>query len=150
MNIGAIIVLGALGGVVRLMLSHFGLFGLLTVNLVGSLLLGAVVRWTARHGTPPWVADGVVAGFIGALTSFASLISTTQGLLSSRPFVAAAYLICSVAGAMVLVIIGSHTASLWPAPSKEQTEGYQQSSREEPEWPAPLYWNKMPSQTDRD
>ena len=47
-------------------------WGTFTVNVTGSLVLGAVMGATSAAGWPPWVATVVGTGFCGALTTFST------------------------------------------------------------------------------
>ncbi|KQX69762.1 fluoride efflux transporter CrcB [Angustibacter sp. Root456] len=47
-------------------------WGTLTVNVLGSLVLGAVVGASTAAGWPSWVATLVGTGFCGALTTFST------------------------------------------------------------------------------
>jgi CrcB protein len=47
-------------------------WGTLTVNVAGSLVLGAVAGGVTNAGTPGWVLTLVGTGFCGALTTFST------------------------------------------------------------------------------
>ncbi len=47
-------------------------WGTFTVNVTGSLVLGAVMGATSAAGWPPWVVTVVGTGFCGALTTFST------------------------------------------------------------------------------
>jgi fluoride exporter len=47
-------------------------WGTLTVNVVGSLILGAVAGAVADAGAPTWLSAFVGTGFCGALTTFST------------------------------------------------------------------------------
>jgi CrcB protein len=71
---------GALGAVARYLLdgavqdrtSGLFPFGTLTVNLVGSFLLGVVAGLVLRHGVTSTVESVVGAGFCGGLTTWST------------------------------------------------------------------------------
>jgi fluoride exporter len=47
-------------------------WGTLTVNVAGSLVLGATAAAVTAHGAPAWVLTLVGTGFCGALTTFST------------------------------------------------------------------------------
>jgi fluoride exporter len=47
-------------------------WGTLTVNLIGSVLLGLLVGIGSHRGLPPMVMAGVGTGFCGALTTYST------------------------------------------------------------------------------
>jgi CrcB protein len=71
---------GALGAPLRYVTDllvqsrHDGVFpwGTFTVNVVGSLVLGATAAAATLHGAPDWVLTLVGTGLCGALTTFST------------------------------------------------------------------------------
>ena len=76
--------------------------------MTGSFVAGvAVAQLVDRHDAPAWVRTGVVVGFLGAYTTFATFAQETQDLFSeghSTPAVANAA--GSVAVGVTLVVAG--------------------------------------------
>lgn len=76
----AVLVGGAIGAPLRYLLDlfvqsrHDSVFpwGTFTVNVVGSLVLGATVAAVVELGSPPWVLAFVGTGVCGALTTFST------------------------------------------------------------------------------
>lgn len=65
-------------------------WGTLTVNVVGSLLLGSVAALVAGLGLPGWVLTLAGTGFAGALTTFSTFGFETVRLVEEGAFLAAA------------------------------------------------------------
>lgn len=78
-----------------------GLFpwGTLTVNAVGSLVLGVVAGLSTAGAVPAWVAILVGTGFCGALTTFSTFSYETLHLLEERAPLRA---VLNVAGSLVI------------------------------------------------
>ena len=81
---------GALGAVCRHLLDvalhHRGgakgpSYGVLTANVVGSLALGMFVGWSTGHTPDPDVRRFVVFGFLGAFTTFSTLMMELVNLV---------------------------------------------------------------------
>lgn len=99
---------GAVGSVARWLLSNLvqrgasGTFpvGTLTVNLLGSALIGVVMAWAAARG----VLDGrarlvITAGFLGGFTTYSAFAYDTVTLFEKRAFGhVAAYLTATIVG----------------------------------------------------
>lgn len=64
-------------------------WGTFTVNVVGSLVLGAVVSASGAAGWPSWVATVVGTGFCGALTTFSTFGFETVRLVEEGAVVTA-------------------------------------------------------------
>jgi len=79
----------------------------LSINVVGSFLLGFVLAGpgTARWSTTVTTAVGV--GFLGAFTTFSTFTYETDELLrESRPAIAVAYVVSSLALGLVAGAVG--------------------------------------------
>lgn len=62
-------------------------WGTLLVNVLGSLLIGAVWAWClARPGTPEWVRVGLMTGVLGGYTTLSSVSLETVLLLESGAY----------------------------------------------------------------
>jgi len=59
-------------------------WGTVTVNIIGSLVLGATAGAVATAGGPAWVLTLVGTGFCGALTTFSTLAFETWVFLEER------------------------------------------------------------------
>lgn len=89
-------------------------WGTLTVNIAGSLLLGALVGYLALKGhiSPEWRAF-LVVGVLGAFTTF-SAFSMDSVLLAERQAFGplALYLLASVGGALLAFLAGIRVVRL--------------------------------------
>lgn len=88
---------GALGAVARHLVSMppVGPFrGVLSVNVAGSALLGALVA--AGDRVPPWLLLTAAVGFAGALTTWSTLAVQVSELARRAPGRAAAYLLLTL------------------------------------------------------
>jgi CrcB protein len=65
-------------------------WGTLAANLIGGLLIGAVVAWLARHPQldPAWRLF-LVTGLLGALTTFSSFSIESLGMMQRGQFMLA-------------------------------------------------------------
>lgn len=89
---------GAVGSVVRyyttLLSSHFfGLsfpYGTFIVNIFGSFLIGlAFAFFESNAHIPPYWKAGIIAGFLGGLTTFSSFSFDTLALLAQEAYLKA-------------------------------------------------------------
>ena len=79
----------------------------LTINLVGSFLLGVTSAVAADRGWSDDVTVPVAVGFLGAFTTFSTFSYETQLLLrGGRLGAAAAYVAASVAGGVLAAAVG--------------------------------------------
>ena len=58
--------------------------GTLTANLVGGLLIGMMMEYTALNSVPPALRLAAVTGFLGGLTTFSTFSAETVTLLMRR------------------------------------------------------------------
>ena len=88
-----LVVLGAaLGAPVRYLVDTWAkarwergvVWGTLTVNVVGSWLLGLVAALTERSALPHWTLPLLGVGFCGALTTFSTLAYETWAMLERK------------------------------------------------------------------
>ena len=108
---------GALGACSRYMVSqmlagrHPGRmpWGTITVNLVGCLLIGMLTAWTFRRAgqATHWSAPLLIAGFLGAFTTFSTFANETRALIAdSRWMEAAATVLIQNVGGVLLAFAG--------------------------------------------
>ena len=82
----------------------------LTINLVGSFLLGLVVVLGAERGWPEPTTVPLAVGFLGAFTTFSTFSYESYTLLrTDRVVTAAAYVAVSVVGGVVAAAAGYAT-----------------------------------------
>ena len=82
----------------------------LTVNVVGSLLIGLLSGLLARHGgsSAESIRAFAVVGFCGGFTTFSTFSNETFHLIENNQWLsAAAYVVLSIAAGLVAVFIGS-------------------------------------------
>lgn len=85
-------------------------WGTLAVNVLGSLLIGAVWAWClARPGTPEWVRVGLMTGVLGGYTTLSSVSLETVLMLESGAYWPAAANMAANLGLGVLACL----AALW-------------------------------------
>lgn len=82
-------------------------WGTLTVNVVGSLVLGGVASAVANAGAPGWVETLAGTGFCGALTTFSTFGFETVRLLEDGSWLEALLNVTlSVTAGMFAVVTG--------------------------------------------
>lgn len=100
---------GALGGIVRASADPNVMWGILGVNMVGSLMLGWLDNWT-QFSPSGWLAQrlrfGLGAGFIGSMTTFSTYILVTNQLFHTQALIASGYLILVPTAGVLLAWIG--------------------------------------------
>src|SRR5205814_6856336 len=84
---------------------HWGAFA---INVSGSLLLGLLLTvFTDRLTVDAWIRSGVMIGFLGAYTTFATLTLETYRLLEDRAVgLAAANALGSLAAGLLALYAG--------------------------------------------
>ncbi len=84
----------------------------LAVNLLGCFLLGAAWRFLDQPGFSPAARGLLLSGLLGAFTTFSAFGLDAVTLLENRrPGLAAAYVLGSVAGGLLLVWVGRAAAA---------------------------------------
>ena len=82
-------------------------WGTLTVNIVGSLVLGGLASAVANAGAPTWLLTLAGTGFCGALTTFSTFGFETVRLLEDGSVLEAlANVAVSLSVGMVAVVAG--------------------------------------------
>jgi fluoride exporter len=90
-------------------LSNFP-YGTITVNLLGSLILGFVYALMARKAGPNhnWMLF-LSAGFCGGFTTFSAFALENFNLIHARPVASLIYILASVTGGVLAVALGYFT-----------------------------------------
>lgn len=116
MNLLAIALFGAAGGILRLWVES-GLAGggfpwaTLIINLIGSFLLGHVHVAADRKNWPCWLQCGIGTGLLGSFTTFSTFSVDVWTLLHTSLVSAAVYLLASIAGGIGFAWAGSAVAT---------------------------------------
>lgn len=122
MTVALVILGGALGAPLRYLTDlviaarHDSLlpWGTLTVNVVGSFVLGAVAGTVSAAGGPEWLLSLAGTGFCGALTTFSTFGFETIRLVEDGAWVEALLNVgLSVAAGMLAVAAGWSLAGVW-------------------------------------
>jgi CrcB protein len=112
----------AVGGVIGASLRHgiglaaaklaaLSILGTLISNVVGALLLGAVLGHLSRGPSHRLLRPFLVVGVFGSFTTFSTLALETRGLaIDARAPVAALYLIGSIAAGLLAFVVGQWLA----------------------------------------
>ena len=115
MTVVWVMVAGGLGSGARYLVGQwagqaFGVsfpYGTLIVNLVGCLVLGAVVQLSASGSWSPELRTAIAAGFLGGFTTYSSFNQETIALLSGGAAgVAGAYVAITIAGGIAAGSLG--------------------------------------------
>ena len=102
---------GAVGSVIRyavgLRLSGAGWpWATLTVNVVGSFLIGFLLTWGLAR-LPSALTVPLTVGLVGGFTTFSTFAWESLELIGSgRPWQATAYLLTSVSGGILAAVLG--------------------------------------------
>ncbi len=118
-SVSLVFVGGGLGSVTRFMLTKLTQhlwgaypYGTLAANLLGALLIGALsVLIYEKQVIPTPYNDLALAGFLGGLTTFSSMVLDTYSLAEREPlWVPAAYLFSNLAVGFLLFFIAQSLA----------------------------------------
>lgn len=104
---------GALGAITRFLfasgvmrLTGEGLpFGILTVNVIGSFLMGAAVTLFSQHFEDVNLAPLVMTGFLGGFTTFSAFSLDAVNLIESGRVAVAAFYIGGSVGLSILALM---------------------------------------------
>jgi fluoride exporter len=110
----------ALGAATRYLVDHAvsarlsGIFpwGTFTINVSGSFVAGVVAGLVASHGLPAEFATVVSGGFLGAYTTFSTLVYETWRLLEDRAYLRAAVNLASLTLSLPVAAAGWTLAGL--------------------------------------
>ena len=97
---------GALGASLRylfLSLAVGGAAGIFTLNVIGSLALGALLAWEARA---EWMTVFAGAGLLGALTTFSTFSGDMVRLAQESPVQSFLYVLLSVSFGFLAFLLG--------------------------------------------
>jgi CrcB protein len=112
---------GALGAAARYLTDHAVRsrhpsrfpWGILTVNVAGSLVAGAVGAAVVTAGAPEWLLTVVGTGFCGALTTFSTFgLDTIRLIENGSHRLAAANVVLSVAAGLLAAVTGWYAVAL--------------------------------------
>lgn len=108
----ALLVGGAVGGILRYALGFVpggGQFpsATLFINLVGSLLLGALYAVTAFRKVPVPIRIGLATGVLGAFTTFSTFCLQTSRLALAHLPLAVLYALVSAVGGPLFALFGN-------------------------------------------
>lgn len=109
----AVAIGGAIGTALRILLDimlsliffTMSLVSIITINAIGSFLLGFLVAgiWT-RKSTPLWMKLAVGPGVLGGFTTFSGVM--LQALLIQNPWSTAGYLALSIGTSLFAALLG--------------------------------------------
>jgi CrcB protein len=87
-------------------------WGTFTANMIGGYLIGLVLGVVAANPEwPPFWRLFIVTGFLGGLTTFSAFSAETVAFLEEgRLAMAAIYSAVSLAGSLILTLLGLYTA----------------------------------------
>lgn len=110
-NYAAVFTGGCFGGLARygvgVWLAPHSLIATLIINLLGSFLLAFLTY--AIDGLldlPNWLILMLGTGFVGAFTTFSTLIGATEPQLLTHPLLAGGYVIGTMVGGLILALAG--------------------------------------------
>jgi len=98
-------------------------YGTGIINLIGCFALGLLTPWFARiRKWPPAVHTGITSGLIGSFTTFSTFaLETVELLRAGRLGLAAAYVVASAFGGLLMAALGAWLGRRILAPRKEES-----------------------------
>lgn len=78
----------------------------LVINLSGSLLIGIVMFLVLRRSSNRFIRPFLVIGVLGGFTTFSTFAVESVQLIQERPLIAMVYLVISVVGGALCVLVG--------------------------------------------
>lgn len=88
-------------------------YGTLLINLLGSLLLGALFQYAVFHSLSHVVKEAIGTGFIGSFTTFSAFSAESMGLLRQHHYAAAiGYIMLSLWGGWLMAWAGDRIVRL--------------------------------------
>lgn len=107
---------GAIGAVLRHFVGMFSLkvmgagfpYGTLSINILGSFIMGALVAYFAHHWNPPQEVRGfLTVGILGAFTTFSTFSLDSITLWErGEPVIALTYILASVIFSILAIFAG--------------------------------------------
>lgn len=150
MNMIAVLILGAVGGVLRLPLEQLGLIGVIIANCIGSLILGFLHVLLTRKRLVQWLQDGVMFGLIGSFTSFSALIGDAQSLSGGSIGITLAVIFGNAGSGLGLFVIGRQTAIALVKRLDRKRSGNQQQPHYQRRISAPLAWRRTLNESEHE
>lgn len=87
-------------------------YGTLLINLLGSLLLGALLQYGAIRTLSAAVKEAIGTGFIGSFTTFSAFSAESMELLRQHRYaVAVCYILLSLWGGWLMAWVGERIAN---------------------------------------
>ncbi|MBX6332154.1 MAG: fluoride efflux transporter CrcB [Gemmatimonadaceae bacterium] len=106
-----------LGGLAQRVSAGFP-FGTLAINIVGSFLLGFLMRYLLGTTASPELRASLTIGFCGGFTTFSTFSYETAMLIESGSYArAVAYVVASVIVALLATVCGFWAARALTAPA---------------------------------
>lgn len=104
--IGAVLRYGIATGAARVLGAGFP-WGTLSVNILGSFVMGLAMAWFAARAPMIWAMPLVTVGLLGGFTTFSAFSLDAVALWEQgRPLGTAAYVAISVAGSITALVAG--------------------------------------------
>lgn len=105
MNVVAILVFGAIGGMIRFVVGQ-NVCGVLVLNLVGAFALGYLSREIQLHPGIAWLREGIATGLIGSITTFSAFTTDAVQIGSQNVPLSGLYIFVTLVGGVFLSFVG--------------------------------------------